>query len=154
MRCQVSVRKIENWSKWFELKLDPLFHPNWSFLGTMCWPWSLLGHVHLSLCQKHKLRVANAVNNLCYGPDPTLGIVYLDSWQSHGWGWLLWGILWKVGLKEQRERKNNSKVTQELDEEKSKEKEKYTRNTSKKKRESLTQMKKEEKIAAWKNMRN
>ena len=45
--------------------------------------WSLLGHVHLSLCQKYKLRVANAVNNLCYGPDPTLGIVYFDSWQSH-----------------------------------------------------------------------
>ena len=49
----------------------------------MCWPWSLLGHVHLSLCKKHKLRVANAVNNLRYGPDPTLGIMYLDSWQSH-----------------------------------------------------------------------
>ena len=29
------------------------------------------------------LRVANAVNNLRYGPDPTLGIGYLDSWQSH-----------------------------------------------------------------------
>ena len=27
--------------------------------------------------------MANAVNNLRYGPDPTLGIVYLDSWQSH-----------------------------------------------------------------------
>ena len=56
-------------------------------------------------------------------------------------------MLWKVGLKEQRERKNKSKVTQELDEKKIKEKEKYTRNTSKKRRESLTQMKKEEKIA-------
>ena len=56
-------------------------------------------------------------------------------------------MLWKVGLKEQRERKNKSKVTQELDEKKSKEKEIYTRNTSKKRRESLTQMKKEEKIA-------
>ena len=33
-------------------------------------------------------------------------------------------MLWKVGLKEQRERKNKSKVTQELDENKSKEKEK------------------------------
>ena len=30
----------------------------------MCWTWSLLGHVHLSLCQKRKLRVDNAVNNL------------------------------------------------------------------------------------------
>ena len=49
-----------------------------------------------------------------------------------------------MGLKEQRERKNKSKVTQELVEKKSKEK--YTRNTSKKRRESLTQMKKEEKI--------
>ena len=56
-------------------------------------------------------------------------------------------MLWKVGLKERSERKNKSKVTQELDEKKSQEKEKYTRNTSKKRRESLTQMKKEEKIA-------
>ena len=56
-------------------------------------------------------------------------------------------MLWKVGLKERRERKNKSKVTQELDEKKSHEKEKYTRNTSKKRRASLTQMKKEEKIA-------
>ena len=39
--------------------------------------------MHLSLFQKHKLKVANAANNLRYGPDPTLGIVYLDSWQSH-----------------------------------------------------------------------
>ena len=52
-----------------------------------------------------------------------------------------------MGLKEQRERKNKSKVTQELDEKESREKEKYTRNTSKKRRESLTQMNKEEKIA-------
>ena len=51
-----------------------------------------------------------------------------------------------MGLKEQRERKNKSKVTQELVERKVK-KGKYTRNTSKKRRESLTQMKKEEKIA-------
>ena len=56
-------------------------------------------------------------------------------------------MLWKVGLKEQRERKNKSKVTQKLDEKKSKEKETSTRNTSKKRRESLTQIKKEEKIA-------
>ena len=33
-------------------------------------------------------------------------------------------MLWKVGLKEQRERKNKSKVTQELVENKSKEKRK------------------------------
>ena len=56
-------------------------------------------------------------------------------------------MLWKVGLKERRERKNKSKVTQELDENKSKEKETSTRNTSKKRRDLLTQMKKEEKIA-------
>ena len=56
-------------------------------------------------------------------------------------------MLWKVGLKEQREKKNKIKVNQELDEKKSKEKEKYTRNASKKRRESLTQMKIEEKIA-------
>ena len=56
-------------------------------------------------------------------------------------------MLWKVGLIEQRERKNKSKVTQELFENKSKEKEKYRRNTSKRRRESLTPMKNEEKIA-------
>ena len=52
-------------------------------------------------------------------------------------------MLWKVGLKEQRERKNKSKVTQEFVERKIKEKEKYTINTSKKRKESLTQRKKE-----------
>ena len=54
-------------------------------------------------------------------------------------------MLWKVGLKEQRERKNKSKVTQKLVE--IKVKKKNTRNTSKKRRESLTQMKREGKIA-------
>ena len=49
----------------------------------MCWSWFLLGHVHLNLCQKHKLRVANEVNNPFYGPDPTLGIVYFSSWKSY-----------------------------------------------------------------------
>ena len=47
-------------------------------------------------------------------------------------------MLWKVGLKEQRERKNKSKVTQELVKKK-----KYSRITNKKRKESLTQMKKE-----------
>ena len=49
-------------------------------------------------------------------------------------------MLWKVGLKEQRERKNKSKVTQELVEKK---RGKYSRITNKKRKESLTQMKKE-----------
>ena len=39
--------------------------------------------MHLSICKMLKLRVANAVNNLRYGPDPNLGFVYFDSWQSH-----------------------------------------------------------------------
>ena len=60
-------------------------------------------------------------------------------------------MLWKVGLKEQRERKSKSKVTHELVERKVKKKNKkiniYTRNTSKKRRESDIQMKKEWKIA-------
>ena len=43
-----------------------------------------------------------------------------------------------MGLKEQRERKNKSKVTQELVKKK-----KYSRITNKKTKESLTQMKKE-----------
>ena len=50
-------------------------------------------------------------------------------------------MLLKVGLKEQRERKNKSKVTQELVERKVEKN--NTRNTSKKRRESLRQMKKE-----------
>ena len=53
----------------------------------------------------------------------------------------------KVGLKEQRERNNKSKVTQELVEREVKKKKNIQQNTSKKRRESLTQMKKEEKIA-------
>ena len=46
-------------------------------------------------------------------------------------------MLWKVGLKEQRERKNKSKVTQELVEKKE------GNIQNKKRNESLTQMKKE-----------
>ena len=49
-------------------------------------------------------------------------------------------MLWKVGLKEQKERKNKSKVTQELVEKK---RVKFSRITNKKRKESLTQMKKE-----------
>ena len=49
-------------------------------------------------------------------------------------------MLLKVGLKEQRERKNKSKVTQELVEKKIG---KYSIITNKKRNESLTQMKKE-----------
>ena len=78
--------------------------------------------MHLSLCQKHKLRVANAVNNLRYGPDPTLGIVYLDSWQSHELRVAIMRNALELGSKEQRERKNKSKVTQELVERKVKKK--------------------------------
>ena len=54
-------------------------------------------------------------------------------------------MLWKVGLKEQRERKNKSKVTQELVEKKRRGK--YSRITNKKRKESLIQMKKEGEIA-------
>ena len=49
-------------------------------------------------------------------------------------------MLWKVVLKEQRERENKSKVTEELVEKK---RGKYSRITNKKRNESLTQMKKE-----------
>ena len=48
-------------------------------------------------------------------------------------------MLWKVWLKEQRDTKNKSKVTQELVQRKVK---KITRNTSKKRRESLIQARK------------
>ena len=39
--------------------------------------------MHLNSCQMHKLRVDNVVKNPFCGPDPTLGIVYFESWQSH-----------------------------------------------------------------------
>uniref|UniRef100_M1DEV2 Integrase core domain containing protein n=1 Tax=Solanum tuberosum TaxID=4113 RepID=M1DEV2_SOLTU len=45
----------------------------------LCWPRSLLGHVHLDLCQKPKLRVASVKGNFNLGPDPILGIVHLDQ---------------------------------------------------------------------------
>ena len=38
----------------------------------------------------------------------------LTHGKAMSWGWLLWGMLRKVGLKQQRKRKNKSKVTQEL----------------------------------------
>ena len=50
-------------------------------------------------------------------------------------------MLWKVGLKEQRERKNKSKVTQELFEKKRKKKRNIQELQTRK--ELLTQMKKE-----------
>ena len=55
-----------------------------------------------------------------------------------------------MGLKEQRERKNKSKVTQELVERKVKKK----RNIQEKKGKRVTQMKKEGKIARRKNVGN
>ena len=47
-------------------------------------------------------------------------------------------MLWKVGLKEQRERKNRSKVTQELVERKVKKKEKNKKYKQEKKRATYT----------------
>uniref|UniRef100_M1DGE0 Integrase core domain containing protein n=1 Tax=Solanum tuberosum TaxID=4113 RepID=M1DGE0_SOLTU len=44
---------------------------------------SLLGHVHLNLGQKPKLRVANVKGSLNLGLDPTSGIVYLNQWKIH-----------------------------------------------------------------------
>ena len=51
-----------------------------------------------------------------------MGIVYLDSWQSHELRVAVLKNALKVGLKEQRERKNKSKVTQEIVERKGKKK--------------------------------
>ena len=123
------------WSKWSELKLDL----------------SLLGHVHLSLCQKHKLRVANEVKNLRYGPDPTLGIVYFDSWQSQEWRVAIMSNAVGSGVGNERERTKIKWLKNQLTEKWNK---KYTINTNRKRRESLALMKKQGKIARWKNMRN
>ena len=38
--------------------------PQLIFSGNNALAWSLLVHMHLSLCQKHMLRVDNAENNL------------------------------------------------------------------------------------------
>ena len=88
----------------------------------MCWPWSLPEHVHLSLCQKHKLRVANVVNNLRYVPDPTLGIVYLDSWRSHELRVTIMRNALESGVERTKREKEQNKVTQELVERKVKKK--------------------------------
>ena len=68
-----------------------------------------------------KLRVANAVNNPFYGPDPTLGIVNFDSWQIHECRVAIMRNALESGVEEQRERKNKSKVTQKLVEKKKRE---------------------------------
>ena len=47
-------------------------------------------------------------------------------------------MLWKVGLKKQRERKNKSKVTQELVERKVKKKKKYRKHKQEKKKVTYT----------------
>ena len=143
------MKFIPLWSKWSELKLDLSFSPqlifSWNNMLTLVSPWTW----HLSLWQKHKLRVANVVNNLFISLTQLWALCSLTHGKALSWRWILWGMLCKVGLKEYRERKNKSKVTQEPVEIK-----KNTINTSKKRRESLTQMKKEWKIARWKNMRN
>ena len=66
----------------------------------MCWPRSLLGHVHLDIGQKPKLRVANVKSNFNLGPDPTLGIVHLNQWKIHKL---------RVAMKEETERKMGMK---------------------------------------------
>ena len=116
------MKSILLWSKWSELKLDLWFSPQLIFSGNNVLAWSLLGHVHLSLCQKHKLRVANAVNNLFMVLTQLWVLCSLTYGKSMSWGWLLWGMLLKVGLNEQIERKNKSKVTQEFVERKLKKK--------------------------------
>ena len=59
------------------------------------------------------------MNNLRYGPKPTLGIVYLESWQSHELRVAVLRNALESGVERtKRERKNKSKVTQELVEKK------------------------------------
>ena len=58
--------------------------------------------------------MANALNNLFIALIQLWGLRTLTHGKAMSWGWLLWGTLWKAGLKQQRERKNKSKVTQEL----------------------------------------
>ena len=91
------------------------------------------------------MRVANAVNNLRYGPDPTLGIVYLDSWQSHELRVATMRNTLESGVEGTKREKEQNQSDSRISLKKSKKKI-ITRNTSKKRRESLTQMKKEEKI--------
>ena len=75
----------------------------------------------------------------------------LTHGKAMSWGWLLWGMLWKVGLKEQLERKNKSKVTQELveknnnKEKKEKEKKRVTY-TNEGKKKKTTKVKEYEKL--------
>ena len=66
-----------------------LFYPNSFFLGTMYWPWSLLGHMHLILCQKHKLRVANAKTQLILDLTQPLLLFTLTHVKAMSGGWLL-----------------------------------------------------------------
>ena len=38
----------------------------------------------------------------------------LTHGKAMSWGWLLWGMFWKVGFKKKTERKKKRKVNQEL----------------------------------------
>ena len=70
------MKLIALWSKLFELKLDLSFSPQLIFSGNnvlaLVPPWN----VHLSLCQKHKLRVANAETNNNYIEIQNGGITF------------------------------------------------------------------------------
>uniref|UniRef100_M1DL50 Integrase core domain containing protein n=1 Tax=Solanum tuberosum TaxID=4113 RepID=M1DL50_SOLTU len=56
----------------------PLVDNSSALCTTVFWPRSLLGHVHLNLGQKPKLRMANAKSDLNFSPDPTSAIVHLN----------------------------------------------------------------------------
>ena len=58
--------------------------------------------MHFDLGQKPKLRVSNVKkSNFNLGPDPTSGIVYLNSWKIHKL---------RVAMKEGTERKMGMKI--------------------------------------------
>ena len=134
------MKFILRWSKWSVLKLDLSFSPQLIFSGNnvlaLVPPWTCAPQL---MPKKNKLRMANAVNNLFMALAQLWVLCTLTHGKSMSWGWLLWGMLWKLGLKEQRERKNKSKVTQELFEKK----EIFKNYKQKIRKESLTQMKKE-----------
>ena len=66
--------------------------------------------------------MVNEVKNPFYGPDPTLGIVYFESWQSHELRVAIMRNALESGVERTKERKNKRKVTQALVERKLKKK--------------------------------
>ena len=108
------MKLIILWSKWFKLKLDLSFSPQLTFAEN-----NVLALVPPWTCAPQLMPEAYVEGGYWskqpfYDPDPTLGIVYFDSWQSHELRVAIMRNALENGVERIMREKNKSKLTQEL----------------------------------------